>query len=108
MNPNNKKFTLSQAAHRLICNIGSFAAFFTVAFMAFWFINAATGHVMISDADVLQTMQFILHIAILTVLGLSGLEFVMDKSFVIFLIYAGLLAVTVVFMFFTNISSLIG
>ena len=81
---------------KVIDVLGEILAFLTVALFIILSINHFAGFL---PAGVVETMNKVLAYAALTVVGLKGLEFALKHGFVVFLIYAVLIAAAVVFIF---------
>jgi len=78
---------------------GGFFAVFLVIYLGFWFLNSLAEWITNEHAN--NMLDFIRDAAILTVVGLFGLEFVLGRrrnKFWLFFVYLALLAAAVVFM----------
>lgn len=88
--------------------IGEILAFLTVALIVFMYINRIVAYKS-SDGtgflsyDVTRILESVREIAILLVVGLAGLEFALKHGFVVFIIYAALVAAAVIFIFFPGV-----
>lgn len=96
-----REIKVSKTFEIVVDKLGEFIAFFTVALIAFLYINDFFK--LIPNADIVNILKTIREFAILAVVALAGLEFVITKGFLLFLIYAGLVAVAVIFMFFPGV-----
>lgn len=92
---------ISQGLAKVIDTVTEIAAFLTVFLIAFLFINDYAGF--LAPSTTLNILKSIREIAIVAVVGLVGLEFAIKRGMVVFIIYAAVVAVAVVFMFFPNV-----
>jgi len=86
-------------ARRIMRRLVCFIALFLIAYLGFLFLNALTEW--ITNRDALNTLYFIRDVAILSVVGLSGLEFILGRrrgKLWLFIIYAAILTAAVILM----------
>lgn len=84
----------------VICEVG---AFFTVILIVLMAINHAVGGAGFLPENIAKILGSVREIAILVVVGLAGLQFALKRGFVIFLIYAALVAAAVILLFFPGV-----
>ena len=83
-------------------------AFLTVVLIVFVYINRfvagraadGVGFLPVKAANVLETIR---EISILLIVALAGLQFALKHGWVVFIIYAVIVAAAVIFMFFPNV-----
>ena len=78
---------------------GGLLAFFTIIFILFMYI---AGHFDFLPSDVSKVFSHIREIAIIAVVGLSGMEFALKRNKIFTIIWILMLAAVIVFMFFPN------
>lgn len=100
-NNNDKEVKLKKkrVLEPIVDAVGEFLAFFTVALILFLYINARYNFLPANVTDLLSKIR---EVAIVSVVGLSGLEFALKGRLVLTIIFLVLLAGVVVFMFFPN------
>lgn len=98
----------SEGLEKVVDLITEILAFLTVALIVFVFINRyvagrsadGVGFIPVKAEKILESVR---EIAILLVVGLAGLQFSLKHGFIIFLIYAVLVAAAVIFLFFPGV-----
>jgi len=107
-------FCLSTAARTVLDRISAFFAVFLIIYLGVLFLNmflGLSGRAFIPDGNALNMMYFIRDIAIMTVVGLSGLSFFFGRQrrkLLFFLIYLAVLAAAVILMVMYHISFMAG
>ncbi len=95
---------MGEKLEKVVDVIGEILAFFTVALIVFLSINRYVNNgAGFMPENVTKIMESIREIAVLLVVGLAGLEFALKRGFVVFLIYAILVAAAVIFLFFPGV-----
>lgn len=92
---------MSSGLEKAVDLVGEVLAFLTVALIVFLFANDAWHF--IPAGNVVNILKSAREICILLVVGLAGLEFALKRGFVVFLIYAILVALAVIFLFFPGV-----
>lgn len=77
--------------------LGEVLAFFTVALILFMYINGAFE---LLSEDITGILSLVREIAIIVVIGLSGLEFALKGRWLLTIIFLALLAGVIIFMWF--------
>lgn len=91
---------MGEKLEKVVDVIGEIFAFLTVALLVFVFVNRWQGFLPEKAAKIVES---VLVIAVLVVVGLAGLEFALKRGFVVFIIYALLVAAAVIFLFFPGV-----
>lgn len=99
---------MKSSLEKVVDIIGEILAFFTVALIVLLFINRyvagrasdGVGFLPVKLSEVLESIR---EIAVLLVVGLAGLEFAIKRGIIVFIIYAALVAVAVIFLFFPGV-----
>lgn len=99
------KKTVGKPLEKVLDILGEIFAFITIAALAFIFINAQFNFV--TNALVLKILAYIQTYATIVVVGIVGLEFVIDKGLILTIIYLVLLAVVVIFSFLPDVRATI-
>ena len=103
-------FSLTAAARKIVCRVGSFLAVFLILYLIFWFANALFGWITCYSApNALRIINFVRDIAIVSVVGLSGLEFVFSnrkKRFWVLIAYFAILTALVIMMVVFNMDTI--
>lgn len=99
---------MGEKLEKVVDVIGEVLAFLTVALIVLLFVNRyvagrATDGIGFLPLKASQIMESIREIAVLLVVGLAGLEFALKRGFVVFIIYAVLVAAAVIFLFFPGV-----
>ncbi len=84
----------------VIDTIGEILAFLAVILILFMCINARFE--LITGENALRILSYVREIAIVTVIGLKGMEFALKRGWILSLIFGLILAAIVVFMFFPS------
>ena len=103
-----KPLSLGGKMEKAVDLLGEILAFLTVALIVFMYINRIVAYKSADGtgflpADVTRVLESVREIAILLVVGLAGLEFALKHGFVVFIIYAVLVAAAVIFIFFPGV-----
>lgn len=99
---------MSEGLEKVLDVICEILAFLTVILIVFLFVNRIVAH-KASDGvgfvpnKSVKMLESIREIAVLLVLGLTGLQFSIKRGFVVFIIYAVLIAAAVIFLFFPGV-----
>ncbi len=92
------KVKLGEQAEKLIDTIGEILGLVTIALIAFLYIEAQWPFLPPQFAGVLWVIR---EYAIIVVVALKGMELILKRnSFILFIIYAALVAIAVIFSFF--------
>lgn len=91
---------LGSGLEKIVDILGEIFAFLTVALLVFVFVNRWQGFLPDKATEIVES---VLTIAVLAVVALSGLEFALKRGFIVFIIYAALVAAAVIFLFFPGV-----
>ena len=99
---------MGENLEKVVDIVGEILAFLTVILIVLLSVNRfmagraadGIGFLPLKATDVLESIR---EIAVLLVVGLAGLEFALKRGFIIFIIYAVLVAAAVIFLFFPGV-----
>lgn len=101
-----KDFKISAGLEKMIDVLGEILAFLTIGLYAFMIVQYTFGFldgVMVGDVLLAGLLEYIKYWATLLVLAMKGFEFAVKRGFIVFIIYAALVAISVIFMFFPGV-----
>lgn len=99
---------MGESMEKVVDTITEILAFLTVILIVLVFVNRmvmdkssdGTGFLPVKVANVMESIR---EIAILLIVGLAGLQFALKRGFIIFILYALLVAAAVIFLFFPGV-----
>lgn len=99
---------LGERIEKVVDIITEILAFLTVTLIVLLFINrfvagradSGIGFIPLKATAILESIR---EIAVLLVVALAGLQFALKRNVIIFILYALLVAVAVIFLFFPNV-----
>lgn len=92
---------MGQSLERVVDVITEILAFFTVLFILFVYLNRAFDFV--TSEKALGIIESVREISVLLIVGLAGLQFALKRGFIIFIVYAAVVAFAIILMFFPNV-----